>query len=95
MLLAFTLNDMKAEAYVRSKGEHAGEVGGSLKSKLMGIGLIKVDGVQVYPLESVAPAPEDAPASEETVHAEDESGDAQSTVTTQAPVEEPAQAASF
>lgn len=95
VLLAFTLNDMKAEAYVRSKGEHAGEVGGSLKSKLMRIGLIKVDGVQVYPLESEAPAHEDAPASDETVRAEDESGGPQTTAATPAPVEESAQAASF
>ena len=86
---------MKAEAYVRSKGEHAGEVGGSLKSKLMRIGLIKVDGVQVYPLESAAPAPEDALASEETVRAEDESGAPQPTAPAQPPIEEPAQAASF
>lgn len=95
VLLAFTLNDMKAEAYVRSKGEHAGEVGGSLKSKLMRIGLIKVDGVQVYPLESAAPAPEDALASDEAVNAEDESVNPQPTATTQVPVEEPAQVASF
>lgn len=95
VLLAFTLNDMKTEAYVRSKGEHAGEVGGSLKSKLMGIGLIKVDGVQVYPVESTAPASEDAPTSEDTVHAEDESGGPQPTAATPAPVEESAQAASF
>ncbi|WP_137821600.1 DUF3577 domain-containing protein [Pseudomonas sp. D(2018)] len=95
VLLAFTLNDMKAEAYVRSKGEHAGEVGGSLKSKLMRIGLIKVDGVQVYPLESAAPAHEDAPSSDETVHAEDDNGGPQPTAPTQAPVEEPARVASF
>lgn len=95
VLLAFTLNDMKAEAYVRSKGEHAGEVGGSLKSKLIRIGLIKVDGVQVYPLESTAPADEDAPASDEAVHDEDNNVSPQSTATIPAPAEEPAQAASF
>ncbi|MFX6965301.1 hypothetical protein ABTH47_19980, partial [Acinetobacter baumannii] len=59
------------------------------------IGLIKVDGVQVYPLESRASASEDAPTSEETVNAEDESGGPQPTAATPAPVEEPAQAASF
>ena len=95
VLLAFTLNDMRAEAYVRSKGVHAGEVGGSLKSELIRIGLIKVDGVQVYPLESAAPADEDAPASDEAVHAEDDNGSPLSSAATPAPAEEPAQAASF
>lgn len=95
VLLAFTLNDMKAEAYLRTKGEHAGEVGGSLKSKLIRIGLIKVDGEQVYPLESEAPAPEDAPASDETVPAEDDNGGPHTTAPIQAPVEEPTRVASF
>ncbi len=95
VLLAFTLNDMKAEAYVRTKGEHVGEVGGSLKSKLIRIGLIKVDGEQVYPMESEAPVPEDAPASEETVPAEGDNSGQQPTAPTQAPVEEPARVASF
>ncbi len=95
VLLAFTLNDMKAEAYVRTKGEHAGEVGGSLKSKLVRIGLIKVDGEKVYPLEPGAPVSEDVQASEKTALAEDDNGGPQPTAPIQAPVEEPARVASF
>ncbi|MGP3790504.1 DUF3577 domain-containing protein [Pseudomonas sp. B392_1p] len=95
VLLAFTLNDMKAEAYIRTRGEHAGEVGGSLKSNLIQIGLIKVDGQQVYPLKSEATAPEGAPAPEETTPAEDDNDSPQPSAPEQAPVEEPALAASF
>lgn len=95
VLLAFTLNDMKAEAYVRTKGERAGEVGGSLKSKLVRVGLIKVDGEQVYPLKSEAPVPKDVHASDKTVSAEDDNGIPQPTAPIQAPVEEPARVASF
>ncbi len=95
VLLAFTLNDMKADAYVRTKGEHAGEVSGSLKSKLVRVSLIKVDGEKVYPLEPEAPAPEDVHASDKTVLAEDDNGGPQPTALILAPVEEPARVASF
>lgn len=95
VLLAFTLNDMKAEAYLRTKGDHAGEVGGSLKSKLVRVSLIKVNGEKVYPLEPEAPVPEDVHASEKTVLAEDDNGGSHTTAAIQAPVEEPARVASF
>jgi len=95
VLLAFTLNDMKAEAYFRTKGDHAGEVGGSLKSKLVRVSLIKVNGEKVYPLEPEAPVPEHVHASEKTVLAEDDNGGPHTTAPIQAPVEEPARVASF
>lgn len=95
VLIAFTLNDMKAEAYIRTKGDRAGEVGGSLKSKLAQVGLIKIDGEQVYPLKSEASASEGAAAPEETIPAEDDNGSPQPSAPEQAPVEEPALAASF
>lgn len=95
VLLAFTLNDMKAEAYIRSKGDHAGEVGGSLKSNLIQIGLIKIDGQQVYPLNAETTDSEGAPAPEETVPAKDDDDSPPPSAPEQAPVEEPARAASF
>lgn len=54
VLIAFRLNDMKAEPYIRTQGDHAGEATASLKSKLIHIGLIKIDGQQVYPLQAEA-----------------------------------------
>ncbi|WP_080762635.1 DUF3577 domain-containing protein [Dickeya fangzhongdai] len=54
VLVAFRLNDMKADAYIRTKGEHAGEPAVSLRSKLIHISLIKVDGQQVYPVAAQA-----------------------------------------
>jgi len=95
VLLAFTLNDMKVEAYVRTKGEQAGEVGGSLKSQLIRISLIKVDGEQVYPLDPEAPVSKGVHLSDKTVLAEVGNGGPQPTVPIQAPVEEPARVASF
>ncbi|MCO6055773.1 DUF3577 domain-containing protein [Pseudomonas sp. MOB-449] len=91
VLLAFTLNDMKAESYIRTKGEHAGEVGGSLKSKLVQVSLIKIDGQQVYPLKAEAPVSQDADAPDETVPPADDNGSAQPTE----PAENTALAASF
>src|SRR3546814_913929 len=52
VLIAFRLNDMKTDPYIRTKGERAGEADLSLKSNLVHIGLIKVDGKQVYPTAS-------------------------------------------
>ncbi len=72
VLIAFRLNDMKVEPYIRKKGEHTGEPAASLKSTLVHIGLIKIDGTQVYPMgQAQADAPQavthlvqDAPAPE-------------------------------
>ncbi|MDG9757864.1 DUF3577 domain-containing protein [Pseudomonas chengduensis] len=93
VLIAFRLNDMQASPYIRTKGERAGQAAASLESKLIHIGLIKIDGEQVHPQESEAPVTEGAPAPEETVTAEDDNGGPQTTV--QVPVEEPARVASF
>lgn len=91
VLLAFTLNDMKAESYLRTKGEHIGEVAGSLKSKLIQVSLIKIDGQQVYPLKAEALISEDATAPDETAPpADDNAGDQPTTA-----AEHPALAASF
>ena len=68
VLIAFRLNDMKIDPYIRTKGERAGEPGASLESTLVHIGLIKIDGTQVYPT-SQAQA-EDAPAPEAEVAAD-------------------------
>jgi len=54
VLIAFRLNDMKADAFIRTKGDHAGEPGTSLESTLIGISLIKIDGQQVYPVAAKA-----------------------------------------
>lgn len=48
---------MEAKPYIRTHGEHAGEAAVSLKSKLIHIGLIKIDGQQVYPLKPEPEAP--------------------------------------
>jgi hypothetical protein len=95
VLIAFKLNDMRADPYLRTKGEKAGEAAATLVSKLIHIGLVKVDGEQVYPLKSEAPVTEDAPAPEETVAAEDDNESPQSSAPEQSSVEEPALAASF
>ncbi|CAJ24072.1 conserved hypothetical protein [Xanthomonas euvesicatoria pv. vesicatoria str. 85-10] len=73
VLIAFRLNDMKIDPYIRTKGERAGEPGASLESTLVHIGLIKIDGTQVYPTsqtQAEAPQAEDAPAPEAEVAAE-------------------------
>ncbi|MCL6692306.1 DUF3577 domain-containing protein [Pseudomonas sp. R3.Fl] len=88
VLLAFKLNDMRAEAYNRTKGEHAGEVGASLKSKLIHVSLIKIDGQQVYPSQS------DAPETETIDSVPTDSEGSQTAAPSQAP-EAPALAASF
>lgn len=61
VLVAFRLNGMKASPYIRTKGERAGEPDASLESTLVHIGLIKIDGQQVYPV-AAASAIEDAQA---------------------------------
>ncbi|OCA57751.1 hypothetical protein AA93_07435 [Xylella fastidiosa subsp. pauca 11399] len=73
VLIAFRLNDMKIDPYIRTKGERAGEPGASLESTLVHIGLIKIDGTQVYPTsqaQAEAPQAEDAHAPEAEVAAE-------------------------
>ncbi len=67
VLIAFRLNDMKIDPYIRTKGEHAGEPAADLESTLVHIGLIKIDGTQVYPTsqaQAEAPQAQDAPAPE-------------------------------
>jgi len=58
VLIAFRLNDMKTDPYIRTKGDRAGEAALSLKSNLVHISLIKVDGKQVYPVAVQAPVSE-------------------------------------
>ncbi|HCM5830609.1 DUF3577 domain-containing protein [Klebsiella pneumoniae] len=101
VLVAFRLSDMKADAYLRTKGEHAGEPAASLESRLIHIGLIKVDGQQVYPTDTQASASEDAPAPTEAGNP-DNSADVPSTPldtpepeTSSQAEEAPALAASF
>lgn len=63
VLIAFRLNDMKIDPYIRTKGEHAGEPAASLESTLVHISLIKIDGTKVYPTpqaEAEAPRDQDA-----------------------------------
>lgn len=73
VLIAFRLNDMRIDPYIRTKGERAGEAAASLESTLVHIGLIKIDGQKVYPeAEANAEAPEaqDATAPEADGNAE-------------------------
>lgn len=103
VLIAFRLNDMKADPYIRSKGEHAGEPAAGLESKLVHIGLIKIDGQQVYPTESApeATAPQTAPAAGDADRVGDHHPGARPTepapqeTQPPAPADEPALAASF
>lgn len=101
VLIAFRLNDMKADPYIRTKGEQAGEAAASLESKLVHIGLIKIDGQQVYPPRSETDATQDAPAPEASGQAEDVEGTEVSAqpapreAEVEVPEEEPALAASF
>jgi len=67
VLIAFRLNDMKIDPYIRTKGERAGEPAASLDSTLIHIGLIKIDGTKVYPTspaQADSPPAQDAPAPE-------------------------------
>lgn len=97
VLIAFRLNDMKADPYIRTKGEQVGEPAASLESKLTDISLIKIDGQQVYPDAEQVSASEDAAAAEETATG-DETPTAEPVQDEPATVlqtEEPALAASF
>lgn len=102
VLIAFRLNDMKIDPYIRTKGERAGEPGASLESTLVHIGLIKIDGTQVYPtIQSQAEAPQaqDAPAPEAEMvadtAAEQPAAPAEGEPETQVEEQAPALAASF
>jgi hypothetical protein len=67
VLIAFRLNDMRIDPYIRTKGERAGEAAASLESTLVHIGLIKIDGQKVYPeaeADAEAPEAQDAAAPE-------------------------------
>ncbi|HCI1801376.1 TPA: DUF3577 domain-containing protein [Pseudomonas aeruginosa] len=102
VLVAFRLNDMKIDPYIRTKGARAGEPAASLKSTLVHIGLIKIDGAQVYPTsqaQAEAPQAGGAPAPEAEVAA-DTAADQPFEPTKPEPVgaveeQEPALAASF
>ncbi|MEE5091710.1 DUF3577 domain-containing protein [Xanthomonas euvesicatoria] len=76
VLIAFRLNDMKIDPYIRTRGEHAGEAAASLESKLIHIGMIKIDGQKVYPEvpATEAPAAQDHTASDAAGPADDEAG---------------------
>lgn len=66
VLIAFRLNDMQIDPYIRKKGDHAGDAAASLRSTLIHIGLIKIDGLRVYPdmpvTTDVTPTGDDATA---------------------------------
>ena len=72
VLIAF-VDDMKIDRTVRTRGERAGEPGEEPRIDAGHIGLIKIDGTQVYPTsqaQSRAPQAEDAPAPEAKVAAD-------------------------
>jgi hypothetical protein len=98
VLIAFRLNDMKIDPYIRTKGEHAGEPAASLESTLVHIGLIKIDGTQVYPTsqaQAEAPPAEDAPAPEADVAADTGHRARRARARGEVEEQEPALAASF
>ncbi|MCC4607821.1 DUF3577 domain-containing protein [Xanthomonas campestris pv. zinniae] len=75
VLIAFRLNDMKIDPYIRTRGEHAGEAAASLESKLIHVGMIKIDGQKVYPEVPAGPeatAAQDDTASDAAGPADDE-----------------------
>jgi len=60
VLVQFRLGDLYADTFVYGKGERKGETGVSLKARLLHIGLIKIDGEEVYRAESHKPSPQQA-----------------------------------
>lgn len=78
VLIAFRLNDMVADAYIRTQGEKAGEPGGTMESKLIHIGMIKIDGELVYSDKAEADVSADAQAPEEVAETDDENPAAES-----------------
>ncbi|MER3385686.1 DUF3577 domain-containing protein [Pectobacterium aroidearum] len=79
VLVAFRLNDMKADPYLRTKGEHAGEPAASLESRLIHIGLIKIDGQLVYPTANQPPSSGHATVASTASESPDNSADMPST----------------
>ena len=61
MLIQFRLGDLYADTFVYARGERKGETGVSLKAHLLHIGLIKIDGEEVYRAEREA-EPQPTPA---------------------------------
>jgi len=96
VLIAFRLNDMKADAFIRNKGERAGEPGASLESTLTHIGLIKIDGQQVYPA-AAASAAQSTPEGTDAVPSSDTQPSSPAERETEGEVveQEPSLAASF
>ncbi|CAB5670433.1 Protein of uncharacterised function (DUF3577) [Delftia tsuruhatensis] len=98
VLIGFRLNDMQIDPYIRTKGERAGEPAASLESKLVHIGLIKIDGIQVHPpLQTPAEAPptEDAPAPVAEVATDQPVEPAEREPASEVEEQQPALAASF
>ena len=48
VLVGFTLSDLFAEAYTYRNGDKAGEIGVSLKTRLLRVGWAKVEGLPFY-----------------------------------------------
>lgn len=66
VLIGFRLGDLWTDTFTYSRGKRVGEVGVSLKARLLFIGWIKVDGVLVYKAEPRQPDTA-TPATESTV----------------------------
>lgn len=63
VLIGFRLGDLWTDTFTYSRGKRAGEVGVSLKARLLFIGWIKVDGELVYkaeprPTDTAMPTPD-------------------------------------
>ncbi len=54
VLIGFRLGDLYLDTFTYAKGERAGETGVSLKSRLLYIGFIKIDGEHVYSAETAS-----------------------------------------
>ncbi|GAB3683644.1 STY4534 family ICE replication protein [Salinisphaera aquimarina] len=54
VLIGFRLGDLYVDTFTYAKGERAGETGVSLKSRLLYIGFIKIDGETVYSAETAS-----------------------------------------
>ena len=54
VLLGFTLSDLSAEPFTYKSGDKAGEIGISLKSRLLRIAWAKVDGQSFYKRQEAA-----------------------------------------
>ena len=64
VLAAFKLGDIYVDTFVYDNGDRAGETGVSLKTRLLRLAWVKVDGEVVYraPLDAAPPAPNQAEA---------------------------------